>query len=82
VSGVYWGLTAMDLMGQLHRMDQEQVLEFIMACHSDADGGFAPALHHDSHLIYTLSAVQVDVDLVIDVALVAIHPAGRGIGAI
>lgn len=51
----------MDLMGQLHRMDKDQVLEFVCACYNPSDGGFAPALHHDSHLIYTLSAVQVGV---------------------
>ena len=49
----------MDLMGQLHCMDKEQVLEFVCACQSAEDGGFAPAIHHDSHLIYTLSAIQV-----------------------
>ena len=49
----------MDLMGQLHRMDKDQVLEFVCACYNESDGGFAPALHHDSHLIYTLSAIQV-----------------------
>ena len=59
LSGVYWGLVAMDLMGQLHRMDKEQVLEFVCACQSAEDGGFGPALHHDSHLLYTLSAIQV-----------------------
>ena len=59
VSGVYWGLTAMDLMGQLHRMNKQQVLDFILSCHHPTSGGFAPTVHHDSHLLYTLSAIQV-----------------------
>lgn len=59
LSGVYWGLTAMDLMGQLHRMDRQEVLEFIRGCHHLESGGFAPTLHHDPHLLYTLSAIQV-----------------------
>lgn len=59
VSGVYWGLTAMDLMGQLHRMNKEEVLEFVRSCQDEESGGFAPTLHHDPHLIYTLSAIQV-----------------------
>lgn len=58
VSGVYWGLTAMDLMGQLHRMNKTEVLEFVKSC-QHASGGFSPTLHHDPHLLYTLSAVQV-----------------------
>ncbi len=49
----------MDMMGQLHRMDKEEVLEFVLACQDPTSGGFAPTLHHDPHLIYTLSAIQV-----------------------
>ena len=60
LSGVYWGLTAMDLMGQLHRMNKEEVIEFVKSCQDIKSGGFAPTLHHDPHLIYTLSAIQVD----------------------
>ena len=59
VSGVYWGLTAMDLMDQLPRMDKQGVLQFVKGCHDSKSGGFAPTLHHDPHLLYTLSAVQV-----------------------
>ena len=59
VSGVYWGLTAMDLMGQLHRMDKQEVLEFVKSCHDPKSGGYASTVHHDPHLLYTLSAIQV-----------------------
>lgn len=58
VSGVYWGLAAMDLMGQLHRMNKGEVIEFVSAC-QHSSGGFGPTLNHDPHLLYTLSAVQV-----------------------
>lgn len=58
ISGVYWGLTAMDLMGQLPRMSKEDVLVFVHSC-QHASGGFSPAPHHDPHLLYTLSAIQV-----------------------
>ncbi len=59
VSGVYWGLTAMDLMSQLERMNKEEVLKFVRNCYDSESGGFAATLHHDPHLLYTLSAVQV-----------------------
>ena len=59
VSGIYWGLTAMDLMGQLHCMDREGVLEYVGTCYHGDCGGFGPATHHDPHLLYTLSAIQV-----------------------
>ena len=61
VSGVYWGLTAMDLMGQLHRMNKSEVVEFVKSCQRPS-GGFGPTENHDAHLLYTLSAVQVDTD--------------------
>ena len=49
----------MDLMGELERMDKQEVLEFVHACQDPKSGGFAPTLHHDPHLLYTLSAIQV-----------------------
>nr|AAH57661.1 Rabggtb protein [Mus musculus] len=58
MSGVYWGLTVMDLMGQLHRMNREEILVFIKSCQHEC-GGISASIGHDPHLLYTLSAVQV-----------------------
>jgi len=58
MSGMYWGLTAMDLMDQLPRMNKQEVLEFVQQCQHDC-GGFGASLGHDPHLLYTLSAIQV-----------------------
>lgn len=58
MSGMYWGLTVMDLMGQLDRMDKEQVLHFIQQCQHEC-GGISASKGHDPHLLYTLSAVQI-----------------------
>ncbi|XP_068262355.1 geranylgeranyl transferase type-2 subunit beta isoform X2 [Nyctibius grandis] len=58
MSGVYWGLTAMDLMGQLHRMNKEEILAFIKSCQHEC-GGISASTGHDPHLLYTLSAVQI-----------------------
>ncbi|MGH0147834.1 UNVERIFIED_CONTAM: hypothetical protein FKN15_048054 [Acipenser sinensis] len=58
MSGIYWGLTVMDLMGHLHRMDKEEITEFIKACQHDC-GGISASIGHDPHLLYTLSAVQI-----------------------
>lgn len=59
MSGVYWGLTVMDLMGQLHRMNRQEIIDFIKSCQHDC-GGISASIGHDPHLLYTLSAVQVD----------------------
>ncbi|XP_016402891.1 geranylgeranyl transferase type-2 subunit beta-like, partial [Sinocyclocheilus rhinocerous] len=75
MSGIYWGLTVMDLMGQLSRMNHEEIIEFIKSCQHDC-GGISASIGHDPHLLYTLSAVQIlslydsinviDVDKVVD----------------
>ena len=58
MSGMYWGLTVMDLMGQLGCMEKQEVIEFVQQCQHDC-GGIGASLGHDPHLLYTLSAVQV-----------------------
>jgi geranylgeranyl transferase type-2 subunit beta len=56
---MYWGLTVMDLMGQLGRMQKEEVIQFVQQCQHEC-GGFGASVGHDPHLLYTLSAVQVN----------------------
>lgn len=58
ISGMYWGLTAMDLMGQLSRMNKEEVIEFVQQCQHEC-GGIGASMGHDPHLLYTLSAIQI-----------------------
>lgn len=55
---MYWGLTALDLMGKLEQADKQRVLEFIGQCQSDC-GGISASMEHDPHLLYTLSAIQI-----------------------
>lgn len=58
MSGIYWGLTVMDLMGQLPRMNRQEIIDFIKSCQHEC-GGLSASIGHDPHLLYTLSAVQV-----------------------
>eukprot|EP00117_Sycon_ciliatum_P014130 scpid33428/ scgid14516/ Geranylgeranyl transferase type-2 subunit beta; Geranylgeranyl transferase type II subunit beta; Rab geranyl-geranyltransferase subunit beta; Rab geranylgeranyltransferase subunit beta; Type II protein geranyl-geranyltransferase subunit beta len=58
MSGVYWGLTCMSLLGQLDRMNRVEVVSFIRKCRCD-NGGYSASPGHDSHLLYTLSAIQI-----------------------
>lgn len=60
LSGIYWGLTALHLLGRLHEIDQEAVIAWTLSCkHRDGSGGFGSSPRNDAHLLYTLSAVQV-----------------------
>ena len=58
MNGMYWGLTAMSLAGQLDRMDREEVITFVKSCQTEG-GGMACSIGHDPHMLSTLSAVQV-----------------------
>lgn len=58
MSGMYWTLTTLDLMGQLDRVPKQRVIDFVLSCRRP-DGGLSPAPLHDSHLLSTLSAIQI-----------------------
>uniref|UniRef100_A0A915Q7S6 Geranylgeranyl transferase type-2 subunit beta n=1 Tax=Setaria digitata TaxID=48799 RepID=A0A915Q7S6_9BILA len=58
LSGIYWCLQAMDLMGKLNEMDVNEIAVYVKQCQQPC-GGFAPAEQHDAHLLHTLSAVQI-----------------------
>ncbi|CAB3359034.1 Hypothetical predicted protein [Cloeon dipterum] len=59
MSGIYWGLTAMALMGELDRMNKGEVLQFVRSCQDPVSGGISSSPGHDPHLLYTLSALQI-----------------------
>eukprot|EP01098_Paradermamoeba_levis_P010777 TRINITY_DN4543_c0_g1_i2.p1 TRINITY_DN4543_c0_g1~~TRINITY_DN4543_c0_g1_i2.p1 ORF type:complete len:334 (+),score=69.92 TRINITY_DN4543_c0_g1_i2:126-1127(+) len=60
VSGVYWGLTSLELVSRLHLLDhnKETLLDWLCKCQTP-EGGFGGNVGHDPHLLYTMSAVQV-----------------------
>lgn len=58
MSGMYWGLNALYLMDSAISDETMKALDFVKHCQR-SDGGFAAAKGHDSHLLHTLSAVQI-----------------------
>lgn len=59
MSGIYWGVTALDLMGHADKIDQKSIVDFIKKCQCAITGGISPCEFHDPHILYTLSAIQV-----------------------
>lgn len=59
MSGIYWGVTGLDLMDKLERLEKQSIIEFIKRCQCPVTGGIAACEGHDPHLLYTLSAVQI-----------------------
>lgn len=57
INGVYWGLGALRLLQRLD-YEKEEVISFVLSCLND-DGGFGGNVDQDSHMLYTLSALQL-----------------------
>ncbi|XP_044265255.1 geranylgeranyl transferase type-2 subunit beta [Tribolium madens] len=59
VSGMYWGLTALELLDRTHSSPQEEIVTYIKNCQDSETGGISACLGHDPHLLHTLSGVQI-----------------------
>ena len=55
---MYWGLTALHLLGHPEALPRDKTIEFVLSCQNE-DGGFGAAPGHDSHMLYTTSAIQI-----------------------
>ncbi|CCI41182.1 unnamed protein product [Albugo candida] len=58
LSGMYWGVGAMYLLGYEQEMDPETILKEVLECYHD-NGGFGGNVGHDPHLLYTLHALLI-----------------------
>ena len=58
LNGLYWGLTALHLLGRPDALPRAGVLDFVLSCLHDS-GGFGAAPGHDAHMLYTVSGVQI-----------------------
>ena len=58
LNGLYWGLTALHLLGHPEALPRNEVIDFVISCMRD-NGGFGAAPGHDAHMLYTVSAVQI-----------------------
>jgi geranylgeranyl transferase type-2 subunit beta len=58
LQGIYWGITALDLMGRIEALPRDELIKYVVACQHES-GGFGGHIGHDPHIQNTLSAVQV-----------------------
>jgi len=60
MSAVYWGLTGLSMMGKdsVEGIDKPALVEWVLSCQHE-DGGFGGNIDQDSHMLYTLSALQI-----------------------
>ena len=58
MSGIYWGLSALELVSSGDSLDKGEILRFVASCRHPC-GGYGGNVGHDPHLLYTLSALQL-----------------------
>jgi geranylgeranyl transferase type-2 subunit beta len=59
LSGMYWGLSALALMGRLSELDEGAVTAWVASCYRPAAGAYGASPRNDPHLLPTLSALQI-----------------------
>lgn len=74
LSGLYWGLNSLHLLGRPDGLPREEIIAFVMSCQHES-GGFGAAPRHDPHILYTCSAIQL---LVLVDALDELDTRGKG----
>lgn len=58
MNGLYWGLTALHLLGHPEALPRSKTIDFVFSCQHE-NGGFGAAPGHDAHMLYTVSAIQI-----------------------
>ena len=58
MSGLYWSLTFLELVNSVDKLNRDEIIDFVKRNQSE-NGGFGPCDGHEPHLLYTLSAIQV-----------------------
>ncbi|QRV83367.1 terpenoid cyclase [Ceratobasidium sp. AG-Ba] len=59
LNAVYWGFTAVSIMGQPTALKRDEMIDFVMSCWDDQQGAFGTFPGHDAHVLPTLSAIQI-----------------------
>lgn len=78
LNGVYWGLTALHLLGQPEALPRSDTIDFVLSCQHE-NGGFGAAPGHDAHMLSTVSAVQI---LVMLDAVNDLETRGKGVAKV
>ena len=59
LNGIYWAVTCLALLKRIDALDRQQTIDYVYSCWDNKLGGFGSHPNHDSHMLSTLSAIQV-----------------------
>jgi len=48
LNGVYWGLTALCIMGRKDALNREDMIEYVMSCWDEDEGELPYPIHHSA----------------------------------
>jgi geranylgeranyl transferase type-2 subunit beta len=58
ISGIYWGLNALHLLGHPDALPRRGLLDYVLSCWHE-NGGFGGAPGHDPHILFTGYSIQI-----------------------
>ena len=58
MSGIYWSLTALHIIGEHDKLPRGELVDFVKSCQMES-GGFCPAPGHHESIVYTLSVCLI-----------------------
>lgn len=59
LSGVYWGVSSLQLLNRLDDLPKDKILQYVLSCYHSLEGAFSGNTDQDPHLLYTLSGLQI-----------------------
>lgn len=61
LSGVYWAISSLSLMNKFNedRLPSSRIIAYVLSCYDSTTGLFSGNTDQDTHLLYTLSGIQI-----------------------
>jgi geranylgeranyl transferase type-2 subunit beta len=59
LNAIYWAVTTLFLLGSPDALPRDEVVEYVLSCWDDSQGGFGSHPGHDAQIHVTLSGIQI-----------------------
>ncbi|KAL1491636.1 hypothetical protein ABEB36_012205 [Hypothenemus hampei] len=59
LSGMYWGLTALELINAQPSQCKDNIIDYVKKCQDTNSGGISACTGHDPHILHTLCGIQI-----------------------
>lgn len=59
ITGVFWAMASLSLLKRLDALPSDRIIRYVLECYHPEKGAFSGNTDQDTHLLYTLSGVQI-----------------------